>query len=111
MKPRWSKMKRKLSFQLMGLDWMQNGPKINKKLRAMMRGEAHIETDEGKHYSMTNFQVLRYWGFIPVALELRVRRLLFFQEIVIAMLLGLYIILVFYFGSFLFYCRARQFPH
>ena len=58
-----------------------------RKLRAMMLGKAKIThyDEDGWETGITtksNLQVLRHWRLPPVAVELMVRRLAMFQELV-----------------------------
>ena len=52
---------------------------LNRMLRSALRGRAHQVDGGGYHRSIPNIHVLKFWRLPPVALELRVRRLLFFQ--------------------------------
>ena len=56
---------------------------LGKKLRAMLCGRAHqFDEDTGTHTSWTALQVWREWQMAPVALELLVRRLAWWQAMV-----------------------------
>ena len=53
-----------------------------RKLRAMLRGDAHVEDQEGKHFKWPTLRVWRHWRMAPVALELTGRRLAWFRDLV-----------------------------
>ena len=55
---------------------------ICKKLRCMLQGKAHIEDEEGGHYSLPSIDVWRECKLAPYALETCVRRLKWWQNIV-----------------------------
>ena len=53
------------------------------RTRALMAGKAHtVDKYSEKHNSMTNVQVLQHYKFLPVHLELMVRRLKWLKSIV-----------------------------
>ena len=69
---------------------------ICKKLRCMMQGAAHIEDDEGGHYSLPSIDVWRECKLVPYAIETCVRRLKWWQSIVAAPARNRHLILVFF---------------
>eukprot|EP00959_Pyramimonas_sp_CCMP1952_P223769 4678715-Pyramimonas_sp.AAC.1 len=50
--------------------------------RRAMRGEATWEDEDGQIRSMTTEEVMRWWRLVPIASELRVRRLRWLQACV-----------------------------
>ena len=50
------------------------------KLRALLRGKACAKREDGRFKALSNAVVLRCWRMVPTAVELRVRRLMWYQE-------------------------------
>ena len=63
-------------------DFRQFDAMLNTKLRICMKGRACQFDAEGSAKKRPNKKVLQYWRLVPLALEARVRRLLFFQSLV-----------------------------
>ena len=68
------------SYAVVPSDTRQLEASLNKKLRAVRLGAVRVV--DGTWEKMTNHEVLRWWRIPPVALELRVQRLLFFGALI-----------------------------
>ena len=78
---------------------------ICKKLRCMLQGKAHIEDEEGGHYSLPSIDVWRECKLAPYALETCVRRLKWWQNIVAQQESNKHLIIIFWTAP------ARRFRH
>ena len=67
------------TFLMAKIDYQALDTPMTKYLRAMLKGKAY---DEANRKAMTNVDVWRFWKLCPSELELRVRRLKWYQDMV-----------------------------